>query len=187
MANKLKAAAKARAVLRKKTKENMEARAKGMKRGSSAMSGLTGGTSVVAGQTRKGSAGGPVKRKKSKAKAADSGKIKETTREQRDRARGDYNVRVAADPSNPARLRPSERTPNKADIEMEKKKKGFFERLRGKSKPTKKPAKASAKGNVMRSPTMYKTSDYAKKAIKEDARRKAEEVRRMMSKKKKKD
>ena len=39
----------------------------------------------------------------------------------------------------------------------------------------------------MRSPTMYKTSDYAKKAIKEDARRKAEEVRRMMSKKKKKD
>ena len=98
------------------------------KRGKSAVSGLVGGTSVVAGQTRRGSAGGPVKRKKSKAKAADSGKIKETTREQRDRARGDYNVRVAADPSNPARLRPSERTPNKADIE---KKKAYFDRLRG--------------------------------------------------------
>ena len=104
------------------------------KRGKSAVSGLVGGTSVVAGQNRKGSAGGPVSRKKrskritEQPKATGKEKIKETTREQRDRARGDYNVRVAADPSNPARLRPSERTPNKADIE---KKKAYFDRLRG--------------------------------------------------------
>lgn len=150
------------------------------KRGKSAMSGLVGGTSVVAGQTRRGSAGGPVKRKKSKAKAADSGKIKETTREQRDRARGDYNVRVAADPSNPARLRPSERTPNKSDIEKEKKKKAFFERLRGKKK-------AGVKFKTKKPTKVFETSDYAKNAIKEDARRKADKVRRMMAKKKKKD
>lgn len=188
MANKLKAAAKARAVLRKKTKENMEARAKGMKRGGSAMSGLTGGTSVVAGQARKGSAGGPVKRKKSKAKAADSGKIKETTREQRDRARGDYNVRVAADPSNPARLRPSERTPNKADIE---KKKAYFDRLRGKKKWKQKAKKEVQREDVkvggseryIHGHGTYLESETDPRMF---AKEKADKVRKRMAKKKKK-
>ena len=87
-------------------------------RGKSAVSGLVGGTSFVAGQPRKGSASGPVSRKKRPKQITEQPKptgkepIERTTRAKRDRARADYNTRMAADPSNPARLRPSERTPN---------------------------------------------------------------------------
>ena len=172
------------------------------------MSGLVGGTSVVAGQTRKGSAGGPVSRKKrskritEQPKATGKEKIEERTREQRDRARGDYNVRVAADPSNPARLRPSERTPNKADIENEnKKKKAYFDRLRGKGKPTKQTPDYNPKAQYKGIKRKLKPGEFPGEAVggpkgsiyryatkeerAQETKSKADAVRKRMAKKKK--
>lgn len=148
-------------------------------RGRSAVSGLVGGADVVAGQKRRGSAGGPVSRKKRSKRITEQPKstgkepIEETTRAKRDRARADYNTRVAADPSNPARLRPSERTPNKTDVK--KKAEVKFK--------TKKPTKVFetsdyAKGKHKHSTAMSTTHDWTR------AKKKADAVRKRMAKKK---
>lgn len=150
------------------------------KRGKSAVSGLVGGTSVVAGQARKGSAGGPIKRKKKAKQIGEQrgkGKIKETTRAQRDRARADYNTRVAADPSNPARLRPSERTPNRTDV-PDYDPKAQYKGIKRKLKPGEFPGEAvgGPRGSIYRHATKAERAQETKK--------KTDAVRKRMAQKK---
>tara|TARA_R110000824_G_scaffold102703_1_gene244408 strand:+ start:1932 stop:2357 length:426 start_codon:yes stop_codon:yes gene_type:complete len=90
------------------------------KRGRSAVSGLTGGSSVVSGPNRKGSAGGPVSRTKrakrivEQAKSSGKTAIRETSQAKRNTAKAKHNTKIAADPDNIGRLSPSERTPNRS-------------------------------------------------------------------------
>ena len=140
-------------------------------RGRSAVSGLTGGTGIVAGQKRKGSAGGPVDRTKRSKRITEQPKstgkepIEGTTRTKRVRARAKHRTELAAAPGNPGGLRPSERTPHFAK----------------KSPPA----------------PEYETSDYAKGKHREHkgehtghnyrrgvAKKKADAVRKRMAKKK---
>ena len=88
------------------------------------MSGLTGGISEVAGRKRRGSAGGPVKRRSKfvrdseneleAAKRANPGAVREAqvpSRKKRVKARAKHRTKIAAAPGNPGGLRRSERTP----------------------------------------------------------------------------
>ena len=90
------------------------------KRGRSAVSGLTGGSSVVSGPNRKGSAGGPVSRTKrakrieEQAKSSSKTALRETNQAKRGTAKAKHNTKIAADPDNIGRLSPSERTPSAA-------------------------------------------------------------------------
>ena len=150
------------------------------KRGEAAMSGLYGGTSVVAKQKRKGSSGGPVKRKKKSKQMSEQpskGKIKETSQAKRDRARAAYNTRVAADPSNPARLRPSERTPNRTDV-PDYDPKAQYKGIKRKLKTGEFPGEAvgGPRGSVYR----YATKEERAK----ETKKKTEAVRKRMAKKK---